>query len=118
MKKAIVEVAHLTLEEEIAMMRRYQAGEVPEADYFLHYSSARQMLEYLTGSRMELLDRLRRIGPCSVYALAKSAGRHYANVHKDIAVLEGERLVERNDAGQVLVPFDVVEIRLGLAAAA
>jgi len=119
MKKVIIDVAQPTLEERIEMMRRIEAGEwTPDADYYIHYSSARQLLEHLTAARMELLDRLRRIGPCSVYALAKAAGRHYANVHKDIAALEGEGLVERNDANQVLVPFDRVEIHLGLAAAA
>jgi len=117
--KVIIDVAQPTLEEKLEMMRRYESGDaVPDADYYIHFSSARQLLSHLTGSRMELLDRLRRTGPCSVYALAKSAGRNYSNVHRDVAALDGLGLVERNEDGRVLVPFDTVEIRLGLAAAA
>jgi len=117
--KAIIDVTPPSLEEEIEMMRRYQFGEaVPDADYYIHFDSARQLLSHLTGTRMELLDRLRRTGPCNVSRLAKSAGRNYSNVHRDVAALEGLGLVERDEAGQVLVPFDVVEIHLGLAKAA
>jgi len=108
-----------TARAQLAAMRRAEAGEpVNEADYVLHFETASLLLSHLTGSRMELLDRLRRIGPCNVSQLAKSAGRNYSNVHRDIAALEELELVERNQAGQVLVPFDVVEIHLGLAAAA
>jgi len=88
------------------------------ADYHLHFESARLLFSHLSGARMELLDRLRRQGACSVYALAKSAGRNYSNVHRDVAALEELGLIERNDAGAVFVPFDSVEIRLGLAQAA
>jgi len=116
--KVIIDVARHGLDEALDTMRRCQAGEVPAADYFIHFSSARQLLSHFTGSRMELLDRLRRMGPCSVYALAKSAGRNYSNVHRDVAVLEDEGLIERNEAGQVLTPFDKVEIHLDLAQAA
>jgi len=88
------------------------------ADYHLHFESARLLFSHLSGARMELLDRLRRQGACSVYALAKSAGRNYSNVHRDVAALEELGLIERTDAGAVFVPFDSVEIRLGLAQAA
>jgi len=113
--KAFFETARVQL----AAMRRAEAGEpVDEADYVLHFETAGLLLSHLTGSRMELLDRLRRIGPCNVSQLAKSAGRNYSNVHRDVAALEELELVERNAAGQVLVPFDKVEIHLGLAQAA
>jgi len=88
------------------------------ADYYLHFESARLLLSHLTGARMELLDRLRRQGACSVYALAKAAGRNYANVHADVAALEDLGLVERDESDAIYVPFDAVEIHLGLAAAA
>jgi len=119
--KAIVDVAPRGALYDSAMdiARRFDAGEdVLQADYHLHFESARLMFSHLSGARMELLDRLRRQGACSVYALAKSAGRNYSNVHRDVAALEELGLIERNDAGAVFVPFDSVEIRLGLAQAA
>jgi len=89
-----------------------------DADYRLHFESARLLFSHLSGARFELLDKLRRQGACTVYALAKSAGRNYSNVHRDVAALENLGLIERNEAGAVFVPFDSVEIRLGLAQAA
>ena len=67
------------------------------------------------GSPVDLLDTLRWFGPCSVYALAKSAERNYSNVHTDVARLEEPGLVERTHEGSVLIPFDTVEILVPLA---
>lgn len=89
-----------------------------EADYRLHFESARALFSELTPARIELLATLRHQGTCSVYALAKSAGRNYSNVHGDIAALETLGLVARGADDTVCVPFEAVEIRLSLADAA
>lgn len=88
------------------------------ADYHLHFESARTLFSHLTPARIELLDTLRRNGACSVYALAKAAGRNYSNVHTDVAALEALGLIQRTEGDTVCVPFDAVEIRLDLAAVA
>lgn len=95
-----------------------QLAEGAAADYRLHFESARALFSELTPARIELLDTLRRQGPCSVYALAKAAARNYSNVHGDVAALESLGLVTRSADDSVLVPFESVEIRLCLADAA
>lgn len=95
-----------------------QLAEGAAADYCLHFESARALFSELTPARIELLDTLRRQGPCSVYALAKAAARNYSNVHGDVAALESLGLVTRSADDSVLVPFESVEIRLCLADAA
>lgn len=72
--------------------------------------------DLLAPARLDLLDTLRRVGPCSVYGLAKVAERNYSNVHGDIARLQELGLVERTDEAAVTVPFDAVEILVPLAA--
>ncbi|MBC7734036.1 MAG: MarR family transcriptional regulator [Bacteriovorax sp.] len=84
-------------------------------DYRLSFESARSLFAELTPARLDLLDTLRRAGPCSVYALAKTAQRNYSNVHADVAGLEALGLIERAEEGTVSVPFDAVEIRFPLA---
>jgi len=118
--KAMIKIAQLGQPDEVLeIARRFDAGEVvPEADYALRFDSARWLFSCLTGTRFDLLERLRKMGPCSVYALAKSAGRNYSNVHRDVAALEELALVERNEAGHVFTPFDKVEIHLDMAKAA
>lgn len=113
--KAIIEVATQgsavsTARRQIAASRK---GRQP--DFHLSFESTRSLFGELTPARVELLDTLRRVGPCSVYALAKSAERNYSNVHADVGRLEQIGLIERTNEDAVLVPYEAVEIRLPLA---
>jgi predicted transcriptional regulator len=96
---------------------RDQVASAQEPDYHLSFESARTLFSMLTPARIDLLDTLRRIGPCSVYALAKAAGRNYSNVHTDMARLIELGLAERAEDETVHVPFDEIDIRLPLARA-
>lgn len=96
--------------QQVAGARRGQAP-----DYRLSFESARALFAELTPARMDLLDTLRRTGPCSVYALAKAAGRNYSNVHSDVSRLKELGLIEKAADGTVSVPFDAIEIRFPLA---
>lgn len=84
-------------------------------DFTLSFESARMLFAELTPARLDLLDTLRRVGPCSVYALAKAAERNDSNVHTDVARLEELGLVERTEDAQVSVPFESVQILVPLA---
>ncbi len=113
--KAIIEVARKgsifdAAARQIAHARR---GRTP--DFQLSFESARSLFAELAPARLDLLDTLRRVGPCSIYALAKAAERNYSNVHADVSRLEGLGLIERSDKGAISVPFDAVEIRVPLA---
>lgn len=113
--KAIVEVAKRGSAIRSARKQLAQSKGGRPVDFHLSFESARTLFSELTPARLDLLDTLRRLGSCSVYALAKSAGRNYSNVHTDIARLEELGLVERTDEGAVTVPFDAVEILVPLA---
>jgi predicted transcriptional regulator len=81
----------------------------------LAFESARALFAALTPARLDLLEALRRVGPCSVYALARAAERNYSNVHADVSALESLGLLERSSDGTVSVPFEAIEIRMPLA---
>jgi predicted transcriptional regulator len=70
--------------------------------------SARVLFSELTPARIDLLDTLRRMGPSSMYALAKVAERNYSNVHTDVVRLLELGLVERGEEGMVFVLFDAM----------
>ena len=113
--KAIIEVAKRgaairSAKQQLAAARR---GRAP--DYRLSFESARMLFSELTRARLELLDTLRRVGPCSVEALAKSAERNYSNVHTDVSRLGELGLIERGEEGSILVPYESVEILMPLA---
>jgi predicted transcriptional regulator len=113
--KAIIEVARKgsifrTAAQQLANARQ---GQTP--DFRLSFESARSLFAELTPARLDLLDTLRRVGPCSVYALAKAAERNYSNVHTDVSRLEELGLIERSEADAISVPFESVEILVPLA---
>jgi predicted transcriptional regulator len=95
-----------------------QKGRGRTPDFRLSFESARMLFAELTPARLDLLNTLRGMGSASVYALAKTAGRNYSNVHADIARLIELGLISRTDDDAVTVPFDAVEIRMELARAA
>ena len=116
--KAIIEVSRkgAVFDAARAQIADAQRGCAP--DYRLSFESARRLFSELTPARLDLLNTLRGMGPVSVYALAKTAGRNYSNVHADIGRLVDIGLVERTDGETVMVPFDAIEIRMALAQAA
>ena len=113
--KAIIEVAKRGAAIRSAKQQITAARLGQEPDYRLSFESARMLFSEFTPARLELLDTLRRVGPCSVYALAKAAERNYSNVHTDVARLEELGLIERGVEASVLVPYDAVEILVLLA---
>ena len=113
--KAIIEVARKgsifrTAAQQLANARQ---GRTP--DFRLSFESARSLFAELTPARLDLLDTLRRVGPCSIYALAKAAERNYSNVHTDVSRLEELGLIERSRDDAISVPFESVEILFPLA---
>jgi len=112
--KAIIEVAKRGSAVRAARQQLAAARHGKSPDYRLSFESARSLFAELTPARVDLLDTLRRVGPCSVYALAKAAERNYSNVHTDVARLEELGLIERTDEG-ISVPYESVEILVPLA---
>jgi len=113
--KAIIEVAKRSsaVRSARAQLAANRQGATP--DFKLSFESARSLFAELTPARLDLLDTLRRVGPCSVYALAKAAERNYSNVHTDVSRLEELGLIDRNSDSQVAVPYESVEILVPLA---
>ena len=113
--KAIIEVSRTGSIFGAAAEQISHARQSRTPDFRLSFESARSLFAELTPARLDLLNTLRRVGPCSIYALAKAAERNYSNVHADVARLEELGLIERSDEDGIFVPFDAVEILVPLA---
>lgn len=114
--KAIIEIAARgsVFKAARGQIKAAEASAKLGADYHLRFESARTLFAELTPARIDLLEALRRCGPCSVYALAKAVRRNYSNIHTDIGKLEEHGLVRRTPDDTVFVPFELVEIHLAL----
>ena len=71
------------------------------------------LLRTLTPARWQLLERLAKEGPLSVYQLAKRLARDYKNVHTDVAQLVALGLIERQADG-IAVAWDRVRAEMAL----
>ncbi len=91
------------------------SGRTPPAPLaVLSFADLPLLLKSLTPARWALLAQLKHSGPVSVYALAKSLGRDYKNVHTEVARLVELGLIERRGAAQVAVSWDAVRVELKL----
>ena len=78
------------------------------------YPDVTRAFRDVTPERYRLLEVLQRLGPVSIYALARELGRNYSNVHADISALLELELVARTPDG-VYIPWEAVEWRLSTA---
>lgn len=115
--KAIIEVGRpgsvfAAVDAQLADSRAGRA-----VDYRLTFESARTLFAEITPERLELLDLVRRIGPCRLADLAAQlpALSDPAALAKHIEGLETLGLLERRDETTVSVPFTAIEIILPLA---
>ena len=82
----------------------------------LSFADLPLLMKSISPARWELLKQLRKAGPLTIFALAKLLARDYKNVHTDVARLVELNLVEKNENGQVSVPWQAVRAELRLSA--
>ena len=82
----------------------------------VYFGDMKTFLEYITPKRFVFIDTLHKSGSMTIYALAKLLNRHYKNVHDDVKALESIGLIEKNEAGRYLVPWEEITASTRLAA--
>ena len=88
----------------------------PEPLAVLSFADLPLLAKTLTPARWQLLQRLAKAGPATVYALAQLLKRDYKNVHTDVSRLLELNLLEKNREGRVSVPWQAVRAELRLSA--
>jgi predicted transcriptional regulator len=81
----------------------------------LSFADLPLLLRTLTPARWELLRRLARAGPQTIYSLAAQLERDYKNVHTDVAQLVSLGLIQKTEENLVRVAWQAIraELRLG-----
>ena len=99
------------------LLRNADQGIFPEKPVErVYFGNMKTFLEYITPKRFALLDTLHKSGPMTIYALAKLLHRHYKNVHDDVKALESIGLVEKDENGRYVVPWEEITASTRLAA--
>lgn len=94
----------------MAHAQRIDAGQAVEPMCGVGFENMAQMGAVFSPKRWELVEMLKKTGAQSIYALAKQLGRHYRNVHQDVALLSEWLVIEKDAAGKVFVPWDKIEV--------
>ena len=95
---------------------RAEQGEEVEPSYSVGFESMAELISTLTPKRWELIERLHREGPMSIYALAKLLQRDYKNVHTDVKALSELEIIQETGEGKVTIHWDEIEAHFKLAA--
>jgi predicted transcriptional regulator len=91
------------------------SGRPPPAPLaLLSFGELPLLMKNLTPARWELLKQLKAAGPSTIFALAKTLGRDYKNVHTDVTQLALLGLIERTEENQLRVGWDAVRAELRL----
>jgi len=80
----------------------------------LSFADLPLLVRNLTPARWDLLKHLKAAGPLTIFALAKTLGRDYKNVHTDVSRLVELNLLQKNQDGQVSVPWQAVRAEFRL----
>lgn len=117
-EKRVLHVELSNLRQSLAQFasawQKAEAGEPVETFEGIGFGTMEQFLSVFTPRRWALVRELKAAGPLSIYALAKRVGRNYKNVHVDVATLMEWKVVEKDQAGRVFVPYDEIDVRLPL----
>ncbi len=82
----------------------------------IYFADMETLTRVLSNRRLELLQTLHRYGSLSIRALAKRMDRDYKNVYGDVQVLKRAGLIEIDQSGSLLTPWDRITAEISLAA--
>ena len=111
-----VEDANRGYKRFIDAWNRASTEEGDHGEVHLNFEDFAMLAAVLTPKRLEILRTLRRSGPMNVRALSQVVERDYKNVHVDSAALEDAGLIQRDEEGLMIAPWDVIDAHFRLVA--
>ncbi len=89
----------------------------PQKSARISFAAPELLWKVLTAKRWELLKALCGAGPVSIREAARRVGRDVKAVHGDVIALLNAGLLDRDDGGGIVFPFDAVKVEFLLQAA-
>jgi predicted transcriptional regulator len=88
-----------------------------EQGAFISFVSAELLWKVITPKRWGVLRAMTGAGPLAIREVARRVGRDVKSVHGDVQALLKAGVLERNDDGRILFPYDEVHVDFVLRAA-
>jgi predicted transcriptional regulator len=84
---------------------------------FISFQSPALLFKMLSGKRWELLKIMTGAGPMTIHEAARRLERDVKAVHGDVQALLKAGLLQKNEKGRIIFPFDAVHVDFMLKAA-
>ena len=88
-----------------------------KAGTFISFESPALLFKVLSGKRWDLLKFMTGAGPLTIRETARRVGRDVKSVHGDIQALLNTGILQKNEEGRIVFPFDAVQVNSMLEAA-
>ena len=95
----------------------WKAGE-GDASPRIGFESWELMHKVLSPKRLEILRAMAGAGPLSIRELARRVGRDFKGVHSDATLLVETGVVDKDDSGKLVFPYDRIHVDFEIPAAA
>lgn len=96
--------------------RAWKTG-MPDESARISFATPELLWRVLTAKRWELLKALCGAGPLSIREAARRVGRDVKAVHGDVTALLNAGVLNREEDGRIVFPFDAVKVEFMLQAA-
>ena len=97
-------------------MRAWKTGK-SEKSARISFATPELLWKVLTAKRWELLKVLCGAGPVSIREASRRVGRDVKAVHRDVTALLNAGVLDREEGGGIVFPFEAVKVAFLLRAA-
>jgi len=115
MKTVILDV-RMPADSMADFVRAWKTGK-PEKSARISFATPELLWRVLTAKRWELLKALCGAGPLSIREAARRVGRDVKAVHGDVTALLNAGVLDREEDGRIIFPFEAVKVEFMLLAA-
>ena len=115
MKTVILDV-RMPADSMADFVRAWKTGK-PEKSARISFATPELLWRLLTAKRWDLLKALCGAGPLSIREAARRVGRDVKAVHGDVTALLNAGVLDREEDGRIIFPFEAVKVEFMLLAA-
>jgi predicted transcriptional regulator len=115
MKTVILDV-RMPADSMADFVRAWKTGK-PEKSARISFATPELLWRVLTAKRWELLKALCGAGPLSIREAARRVGRDVKAVHGDVTALLNAGVLDREEDGRIIFPYEAVKVEFMLLAA-
>jgi predicted transcriptional regulator len=110
-----VTIGVTSIEETSERMRRAFGGE--EQGAFIGFASLEVLWKVLTPKRWEIVRAMTSAGPLAIREVSRRVKRDVKSVHGDVHALLGAGVLDRDDDGRIVFPYDEIHVDFTVRAA-